>query len=86
MQVLVGFNGNGVITILPERPMSILALVVFLRGAAGDEIHTLRNHVRACVFHQKMDVVRCHHIVQYGETEPLLCFEERRAVSSYSRA
>jgi hypothetical protein len=22
-----------------------------------------------------MDMVGCHHIVQYGETEPLLCLE-----------
>ena len=50
MQVLVGFDGGGMIAVFPEWPMSILALIVFLRGAAGDEMHALRNDARPCVF------------------------------------
>jgi hypothetical protein len=34
---------------------------------------------------RQVNVVGYHHVIQYRETEPLLCFEERRAVSSYSR-
>ena len=47
-------NSSGVITILPERPVSILALVVLLRGAPGDELHTLRDSLSASVFHEPL--------------------------------
>jgi hypothetical protein len=33
------------------------------------------NNVGARVFDQKMDVVGGHHIVEHGQIEPLLCFE-----------
>jgi len=56
--------------------MSILAPVVFLRRPAGDELHALGYDIAAYVFHQQMDVVGCHHVVQYAETESLLCFGE----------
>ena len=39
MQVLVGFNGGGVITIFPECALPAFALVVFLRSATRDELH-----------------------------------------------
>jgi hypothetical protein len=42
----------------------------------GNELHALRYDISACVFHQEMDMVGCHHVVQYGETEPLLCFKD----------
>jgi hypothetical protein len=29
MQVVVGFDRGGVITVFPERPVSVLALIVF---------------------------------------------------------
>jgi hypothetical protein len=45
MQVFVGLYGGGVITILPERPLPIFALVVFLRGAPCYELHTFGNNV-----------------------------------------
>ena len=42
----------------------------------GNELHALRYDISACVFHQEMDMVGCHHVVQYAETEPLLCFKD----------
>ena len=75
MQVLVGFNGGGVITIFPERPVPILPLVVFLRRSPGDELHALLDNIYAGILHQEVDMIRCHQIVQYGETEPLLCLK-----------
>jgi len=51
MQVFVGLDRRGVITVLPERPVSILALVVFLRRSPGDELHTLRDNISAGVLH-----------------------------------
>lgn len=50
MQVLVGVNGCGVVAILPERSLAILALVVLLSCTAGDELHTLRYNVCPRVF------------------------------------
>jgi hypothetical protein len=36
MQVLVGLNRGCMVAILSERSLASLALVIFLRGAAGD--------------------------------------------------
>jgi hypothetical protein len=75
MQVFVGFDRGGMITVFPERPVSILPLVVFLCRSPGDELHTLRDNILTGVFHQQVDVVGCHYVVQYTETEPLLGLE-----------
>ena len=40
MQVFIGFDGGSVIAIFPERSLPILALVIFLRGATGDQLDT----------------------------------------------
>ncbi len=57
MQVLVGFDRGSVITVFPKRAMSLLAVIVFLRRPAGDQLHALGYDIPACVFNQKMDVV-----------------------------
>ena len=44
-------------TVFPEPSVSIFALVVFLRGAPGDELHALGYDVPASVFYQEMNVV-----------------------------
>jgi hypothetical protein len=36
MQVLVGLDSGGMITVFPKRAMTVLTLVVFLRGSARD--------------------------------------------------
>jgi len=36
MQMLVGFNGGSVIAVFPEGSLPVLALVIFLRGAASN--------------------------------------------------
>ena len=36
MQVLVGFDRSSMIAVFPECALPVLALVVFLRGAASD--------------------------------------------------
>ena len=61
--------------VLPERPVSIFPLVIFLRRSSGDNIS-------AGIFHQEMNVVGCHHVVQYRETEPLLGFENPMQITS----
>ena len=42
MQVLVGFDCGGMVTVFPKRSLAVFALVVFLRRAAGNELHALR--------------------------------------------
>jgi hypothetical protein len=76
MQMLVGLDGRRMIAVFPKCAMPVLALIVLLRGSARDELHALRDNVSACVFHQQMNMVACHHIVQYAETESLLCFKD----------
>jgi len=62
MQVLVRFDGRGMVAVLPERPVAPFALVLLLCRAASDELHALSNHVLARVFDQKMNVIRGDHI------------------------
>ena len=76
MQVLVRFDGRGMVAVLPERPVAPFALVVLLCRAAGNELHALSNHVLARVFDQKMNVVRGDHIVEHGQTEAFFCLEK----------
>ena len=76
MQMLVGFDSSGVITILPERPVSILALVIFLRSAPGDELHTLGNDVWPCVSDEQVNVITCHHVIEHAQSEALFGFEK----------
>ncbi len=52
------------ITVFPERALSPVALVVLLRSASGNQLHALRNNGRACVLHQKMKMIGCHHVVE----------------------
>ena len=56
MQVLVGFDSGSMITILPERSLPRLSLVVFLGGAARNQLHASGNNVWAGVLDQKMNI------------------------------
>ena len=76
MEVLVQWYSRCVVAIFPERPLSPFALVVFLRSSASDELHAVSNHVRACVFHHKMNVVGRDHVIEHAQTESLLRFEQ----------
>jgi hypothetical protein len=82
MQVLVDLDGGGVITIFPERALVTFALVILLRGAPCDELHTVSNYVSARIFKQKMNVVGRHHIIEHAPTEPLLCLENPMQVAA----
>ncbi len=74
--MLVGLNSGGVIAIFPERALLAFALVVFLRGAASDELHTLSDDVASSVFDEKVNVIACDYIIEHAQTEPLLRFKE----------
>ena len=76
MEVLVQCYSRCVVAIFPERPLSPFALVVFLRSSASDELHAVSNHVRARVFHHKMNVVGRDHVIEHAQTESLLRFEQ----------
>jgi len=70
MQVLVDLDGGGVITIFPECALLAFAQVVFLRCAAGDELHALS--VCSSIFDQKMNVIRCHDVIEHTKAKALL--------------
>jgi hypothetical protein len=53
----------------PFVSMVTYALVVFLRGASGNQLHALRNHVLARIPHQQMNMIKCHHIVEHRQAE-----------------
>ena len=53
MQVLVGFDSGSMITVLPKRSLPRLSLVVFLGGAARNQLHASGNNVWAGVLDQK---------------------------------
>jgi hypothetical protein len=61
--------------VLPKRAVPSLALVVFLSGAAGNQLYTAGDNVWAGVFGQKMDMVGGDHVIQHRKTEALFGFE-----------
>jgi hypothetical protein len=44
--MFVGLDGGSVIAVFPERSLPVLALVISLRGAAGNELPSLSDNVR----------------------------------------
>ena len=69
---------------LPERSLTSFALVIFLRGAARDQLHALSNLVLARVFDQKMNVIRGDHIIEHAKTETLLRLEQPVQVAEFN--
>ena len=76
MQMFVGLNSRSVVAIFPERSLPSFALVVFLRSAAGDELHALSNHVFACVVDQQMYMVGRDDVVEDTKSNALLRLEQ----------
>lgn len=70
------------VAILSEHPLPRFALVVFLRRSPGDQLHTVRNHLRAGVFDEKMNVIRCDDVVEHAQTEALLRFKEPMQIAA----
>jgi len=58
-----------------ERVCLIVTGLPRTRAAAGDELHALRYDI-LCVFHQEMNVVGGHYVVEHAKPKPLLCFED----------
>ena len=76
MHVLVGFDRSCVITVLPECPLTILALIVLQCSPSGDELHALSNDIRACVFDQKMNVIACQDLIEHTKSKALFRFKK----------
>jgi hypothetical protein len=51
------------------------ALVIFLRGTAGDQLHALRDNVRAGISEQKVNVVARHRVVEHVQTKAFFRLE-----------
>jgi hypothetical protein len=86
MQMLVGFDGRRVITILPERPMPIFPLVIFLRRSSGDELDTLRHNIcrRCASLAGGRDWMSSYS--QARTAVARLCFKELVQITTRSRA
>jgi hypothetical protein len=82
MQMFVGFHSGCMITIFPERSLAIFALIVFLRSAPGNELHALGNSVPTGIFHQEMNVVGRHHVVEHAQTKPFFRLENPLQVTA----
>jgi len=50
------------VAVLPERSLTSFALVIFLRSAAGNQLHALSDDVGRRVVDQEMNVIGCHGI------------------------
>ena len=74
--MFAGFDRGGVVTVFPERTLALLAVIVVLGGASGDQLHALRNYVLARVLHHEMNMVGGHHVVEHAEPEALFCQKE----------
>jgi hypothetical protein len=65
MQVLIGFDSGSVIAIFPESSLPSLALVIFLCGTTRDQLDALGYDISDSIFHQEVNVVARHHIVEH---------------------
>ena len=71
-QMLSRFDGYRMITVFPECALPVFSLIVFLPGAAGDQLHGSGDAAPACgIQYQEMDVIGGNHIVQDRETVTL---------------
>jgi hypothetical protein len=74
MQVRIGFNGGGVVAILPECALAGFSAVVLLCGAPGSDLHASGSRVAAAVLHEQIDMVRRDHVVQYAQAKAFARF------------
>jgi hypothetical protein len=58
-----------------SSPIVSFARVIFLTGAASNQLHTAGNNVWSGVFDQKMDMVGGDHVIQHRKTEALFGLE-----------
>lgn len=70
-QIIVAIDASGMVAIFPERATPLLALVVFLPGAACDQLHAAGDFATALVLDQQMHVVGCGDIVKHAQAEAL---------------
>src|SRR5581483_10550749 len=82
MQMLVCFNGCGVVAILPERAFPPFAPVVFLPSTPGDKLHALGNDLSPGVFDQRMYVIGCDNVIQDAQTEAPSCLKDPMQIAA----
>jgi hypothetical protein len=58
---------------LPKKcTVARFALVVFLPGAAGYQLHTFSDDVSAAVFNQEVNVIGCNLVIKHRKTKAFL--------------
>lgn len=75
-EMVVCSNSGGMIAILPESPLSRLALIVFLGDSAGNKLHAPGDFSPTEVFQQEMDVIAGSNVIQDAEAVSFLGFEK----------
>ena len=64
VQMFVSFDCSGMVPVLPKCAVTRFPLVVFLRAAASYQLNTIGDDIWTGVFNQKMNVVRCHDVIE----------------------
>ena len=75
-QVCIGVNGGGVVAVLPECALALFALVEFLGGPSGNQLHALRYHFITGIENQQVDMVRGGDVIQYAKAKALSRLEQ----------
>ncbi len=52
-QVFISLNSSRMIAVFPERSLSFLALIEFLRGSAGNQLKTAWDDIWAVIDYQQ---------------------------------
>ena len=58
------FNGCGMIAVLPKRTFAFFSDVLFLGGAAGDQLDGFRQRFPSVpILNKEVDMIRCHVVI-----------------------
>jgi hypothetical protein len=76
-QVLSGLDGGCMVPVFPECAFTTFPVVILLGSSAGNQFNRLRNNrAVAIVLNDEVNMIRCHQIVQYDQTETPSCFKK----------
>ena len=68
-QVFISLYSSSVIAVLPERALSLFALIEFLGSSAGDQLKAAWDDLRTIIDDQKVDMIGGDNIVEYSQTK-----------------
>ena len=80
--MLVSVDRRRMISVFPKCTVARFALVLFLPGAAGNQLHTFSDDVWAAVFNQEMNVIGCNRVIEHRKTKAFLRLKNPVQVSA----